>query len=41
MNFEMMPALKWRYGYPVALALALIVATCAILYWRFKRARWL
>ena len=39
MNFEMMPELKWRYGYPVALAL--IVATCAILYWRFKRARWL
>ncbi len=39
MNFEVMPELKWRYGYPVALAL--IVATCAILYWRFKRARWL
>ena len=39
MNFETMPELKWRYGYPVALAL--IVATCAILYWRFKRARWL
>ena len=39
MNFELMPELKWRYGYPVALAL--IVATCAILYWRFKRARWL
>jgi magnesium transporter len=39
MNFEVMPELKWRYGYPMALAV--IVATCGILYWRFKRARWL
>ena len=39
MNFEMMPELKWRYGYPVALAL--IVVTCSLLFWRFKRARWL
>jgi magnesium transporter len=39
MNFEQMPELKWRYGYPMALSI--IVATCGILYWRFKRARWL
>ena len=39
MNFEIMPELKGRYGYLVALAL--IVATCSLLFWRFKRARWL
>jgi magnesium transporter len=39
MNFEVMPELKWKYGYPMALAV--ITGICAILYWRFKRARWL
>ena len=39
MNFEHMPELKWRYGYPVALMA--IVTTCLVLYWRFKRSRWL
>ncbi|MFO1250992.1 MAG: magnesium and cobalt transport protein CorA [Inhella sp.] len=39
MNFEHMPELKWRYGYP--LALAAIAGAAGLLYWRFKRARWL
>ena len=39
MNFEVMPELHWRYGYPVALAV--IVLTCAWLYRRFRRAGWL
>jgi magnesium transporter len=39
MNFEFMPELKWRYGYPVALSLMAI--TCLLLYRRFKRAGWL
>lgn len=39
MNFEHMPELKWRYGYPVALTA--IITTCLVLYWRFKRSRWL
>ncbi len=39
MNFEAMPELRWRYGYP--LVWALIVGTCGTLYWRFKRAGWL
>lgn len=39
MNFEAMPELHWKYGYPVALAL--IVVTCALLYRRFKRVGWL
>jgi len=39
MNFEHMPELGWRYGYPVTLAL--IVAICLALYWRFRRSGWL
>jgi len=39
MNFEAMPELKWRYGY--VMALGLIVCTSILLYWRFKKARWL
>ncbi|MFZ5551448.1 MAG: magnesium/cobalt transporter CorA [Pseudomonadota bacterium] len=39
MNFEHMPELSWRYGYP--LALGLIASAAGILWWRFKRAGWL
>ena len=39
MNFEVMPELKWKYGYPMALGI--IASTCVVLYWQFKRARWL
>ena len=39
MNFEVMPELKWAYGYPTALLA--IVVICGILYIRFKRAGWL
>ena len=39
MNFEQMPELKWRFGYPIALGL--IVSVCGLLYWRFRRAGWL
>ncbi len=39
MNFEHMPELKWTYGYP--LALTVIVAAAALLYWRFRRVGWL
>ena len=39
MNFQYMPELGWRYGYP--LALLTISATCYYLYYRFRRANWL
>lgn len=39
MNFDHMPELEWRYGYPVVLGAVLTV--CLYLYWRFKRAGWL
>jgi magnesium transporter len=39
MNFEHMPELKWKYGYPVALGMMSVVAS--LLIWWFKRRRWL
>jgi magnesium transporter len=39
MNFEHMPELKWRFGYP--LALAAIAGAAGILFWRFRRSGWL
>jgi magnesium transporter len=39
MNFQTMPELKWRYGYPVAVGI--MVAVCGYLYWRFKKSGWL
>lgn len=39
MNFEHMPELKWKWGYPMALAL--IVGAAGVLFWRFRRAGWL
>ena len=39
MNFEAMPELKWRYGY--LMAISMIVVACSLLYWRFRRAKWL
>jgi magnesium transporter len=39
MNFEHMPELKWKYGYPMALGA--IAITCYLLYRRFKRVGWL
>lgn len=39
MNFEHMPEVKWRLGYPFAYLLMAIV-TIAIYIW-FKRKKWL
>jgi magnesium transporter len=39
MNFEVMPELRWRFGYP--LVLVAIVGACAFLHWRFRKAGWL
>jgi magnesium transporter len=39
MNFDVMPELHWRYGYP--LVLLLIVVVCTALYRGFKRNGWL
>ena len=39
MNFEHMPELDWRYGYP--LVLAIIAIACVLLHRGFKRNGWL
>jgi magnesium transporter len=39
MNFDFMPELRSPFGYPAVLAGILLV--CGLLYWRFKRVRWL
>jgi magnesium transporter len=39
MNFEFMPELHSTWGYPIVLAL--MVVLCIVAYWRFKKAGWL
>ena len=39
MNFDVMPELGWRFGYPLALAVMLLA--CTLLYRGFKRNGWL
>lgn len=39
MNFDYLPELHWRYGYPAVLAV--IAAACTGLYMGFKRSKWL
>ncbi len=39
MNFEGMAELQWKYGYE--LALVTIFGGCGLLYWRFKKIKWL
>ncbi|MBO9701822.1 MAG: magnesium transporter [Sporocytophaga sp.] len=39
MNFEMMPELKWKFGYPTAISIMFLSVVFPIIY--FKRKRWL
>ncbi|HVM09132.1 MAG TPA: magnesium/cobalt transporter CorA [Acidimicrobiales bacterium] len=39
MNFEHMPELEWRFGYP--LTLVVMASACYLLYRNFKRRNWL
>ncbi|MEE1613478.1 magnesium/cobalt transporter CorA [Microvirga sp. CF3016] len=39
MNFDVLPELHWKYGYPFVLTVIAVV--CGCLYWRFRRKRWL
>jgi magnesium transporter len=39
MNFQNMPELKSEWGYPVALTAMVVVDV--VLYWRFRKTRWL
>ncbi len=39
MNFEVMPELKWAYGYPAAIVAMILSVICPYLY--FKKKKWL
>jgi magnesium transporter len=39
MNFDFMPELRWKFGYPACLLVIVIV--CVVLYRGFKRNNWL
>jgi magnesium transporter len=39
MNFDHMPELRWRLGYPLVLVVMLLA--CMTLYRLFKRSGWL
>jgi magnesium transporter len=39
MNFEHMPELGWRLGYPLVLVMTALI--CLFLYRQFKRVGWL
>ncbi|MEP6873854.1 MAG: magnesium and cobalt transport protein CorA [Burkholderiales bacterium] len=39
MNFEVMPELKLKWGYPAALGI--IASACGFVWWRFRRSGWL
>lgn len=39
MNFEMMPELKFKYGYPMAIGMMILAASTPYFY--FKRKRWI
>jgi magnesium transporter len=39
MNFEFMPELSWKYGYP--LVLGVVTALSSFLFYKFRKADWL
>lgn len=39
MNFESMPELTWKYGYPTVLLI--ITSLSALLFYKFKKSKWL
>jgi LPXTG-motif cell wall-anchored protein len=39
MNFEFMPELHWRFGYPLAIGLMMLISIGLVLF--FRRRKWL
>jgi len=39
MNFDVMPELKWQYGYPATIGGTALL--CAFMYWKFRKSGWL
>jgi hypothetical protein len=41
MNFDHMPELRWRFGYPLVLAVIATATACLLIHRGFKRNGWL
>ncbi|MET0346316.1 MAG: CorA family divalent cation transporter, partial [Casimicrobiaceae bacterium] len=39
MNFDLMPELKWVFGYPIAIGAMVVVDV--LLFWRFRAVKWI
>ena len=39
MNFKYMPELEWKFGYP--LVIAIITSLSGLLFYKFRKAKWL
>jgi magnesium transporter len=39
MNFEYMPELRWKWGYPAVLAVMGVIAVIMVIY--FRKKKWL
>ena len=39
MNFRFMPELEWRWGYPLVIAVSILIVTASLLF--FKKKKWL
>lgn len=37
MNFDYMPELHWRFGYPMAMGVMALIAGILLIYFRFKK----
>jgi magnesium transporter len=39
MNFHYMPELEWKWGYPIIIAISLLIVVGSLLF--FKKKKWL
>ena len=39
MNFRYMPELKWRYSYPIVIAISIVIVVVCLIW--FKRKKWM
>lgn len=37
MNFDIMPELRWQYGYPFALGLMLVLDVALVMFFRWQK----
>jgi magnesium transporter len=39
MNFDFMPELRWKFGYPMVIGIVTVLSS--YLFYKFKKAKWL